>query len=91
MGWILAASVESSNKTHGAVNLRHAANNIAMLRKDPLVDPKRIYFTGQSGGGAMSWWNASELDGAGTMPAIGYIPDEWGQSKRFNKICERGQ
>lgn len=75
-GWILVASVESSNKTHGQVNLRHAENNIKALRENPLVDPKRIYFTGQSGGGAMSWWNAVNLDGAGTMPVIGYIPLE---------------
>ena len=75
-GWIMVASVESKNKTHGEVNLRHAANNIEALRKNPLVDPQRIYFTGQSGGGAMSWWNASELDGAGTLPVIGYIPQE---------------
>jgi dienelactone hydrolase len=75
-GWILVASVESHNKTQGDVNLRHAANNIAALRESPLVDPKRIYFTGQSGGGAMSWWNARQLDGAGTLPVIGYIPPE---------------
>lgn len=74
-GWILVASVESHNDTHGEVNLRHAENNIKALRKKPMVDPKRIYFTGQSGGGAMSWWNAVNLDGAGTMPMIGYIPN----------------
>ena len=75
-GWILVASVESHNKTHGEVNLRHAKNNINALRENPMVDPKRIYFTGQSGGGAMSWWNVVNLDGAGTMPVIGYIPLE---------------
>jgi hypothetical protein len=75
-GWILVASVESHNRTHGEINLRHAENNIKSLRADPLVDPKRIYFTGQSGGGAMSWWNTVNLNGAGTMPAIGYIPPE---------------
>ncbi len=75
-GWILVASQESSNKTHGDPNHRHAANNIAVLREKPLVDPGRVYFTGQSGGGAMSWWNASKLDAAGTMPFIGYIPKD---------------
>ncbi|MBC8002782.1 MAG: hypothetical protein H7X97_09355 [Opitutaceae bacterium] len=75
-GWILVASVESKNNTTFVVNSRHAANNIAMLRATPLVDARRIYFTGQSGGGAMSWWNALELDGAGTLPSIGYIPFE---------------
>lgn len=75
-GWIMIASVESKNATHGAVNLRHAANNIAHIKQSPLVDPERIYFTGHSGGGAMSWWNADKLDAAGTMPVMSYIPNE---------------
>lgn len=80
-GWILVASVESSNKTHGERNHRHAANNIAHLKDSPLVDPERIYFTGHSGGGAMSWWNAAKLNGAGTLPVMSYIPSEISISK----------
>jgi dienelactone hydrolase len=75
-GWIMVASVESKNATHGAVNLKHAANNIARMKESPLVDPERIYFTGHSGGGAMSWWNAAKLNAAGTMPVMSYIPPE---------------
>lgn len=74
--WILAASIESKNDTHGNYNLSLAKDNVDHLKQSPLVDAKRIYFTGQSGGGAMSWWNFVELNGAGTMPAIGYIPRE---------------
>ncbi len=85
-GWILVASKESSNQTHGDPNHKHAANNIAKLRENPLVDPRRIYFTGQSGGGAMSWWNAAKLDGAGTIPFIGYIPKEISISKGHHFI-----
>ncbi len=75
-GWILVGSVESSNKTHGDPNHKHAVNNVNALKESPLVDPERIYFTGGSGGGAMSWWNFAKLRAAGTMPIIGYIPRE---------------
>jgi hypothetical protein len=85
-GWIMVASKESRNETHGEANHKHAANNVAALRKNPLVDPDRIYFTGGSGGGAMSWWNCSKLNGAGTMPIIGYIPREISISKGHHFI-----
>ena len=75
-GWILVGSVESSNKTQGEENHKHAANNVTAMKKSGLIDPKRIYFTGGSGGGAMSWWNHAKLKAAGTMPVIGYIPRE---------------
>jgi hypothetical protein len=85
-GWIMVASAESRNSTHGEVNHKHAANNVAALKKNPLVDPDRIYFTGGSGGGAMSWWNCAKLNGAGTMPIIGYIPKEIGISRGHHFI-----
>ena len=75
-GWILVGSVESSNKTHGEANHEHAKNNVTAMKKSGLIDPERIYFTGGSGGGAMSWWNHAKLKTAGTMPIIGYIPRE---------------
>lgn len=80
-GWILVASAESSNKNNREVNLRHATNNIKMLRENPLVDPERIYFTGNSGGGAQSWINWLALQGAGTLPNIGYPPNDMKRSK----------
>jgi hypothetical protein len=73
-GWILVGSVESKNGLAAGANLGFATSNIKMLRENPLVDPERIYFTGNSGGGAQSWENCAALKGAGTMPNIGYIP-----------------
>lgn len=73
-GWIMVASVESANKNPGETNQKHAADNVAHLKQSPLVAHDRIYFTGHSGGGAMSWWNAATLDGAGTLPLMSYIP-----------------
>ncbi len=73
-GWILVGSAESKNGLAAGANLGFARSSVEMLRKNPLVDPKRIYFTGNSGGGAQSWENCAELKGAGTMPNIGYIP-----------------
>ncbi len=75
-GWILVGSAESKNGLAAGANLGFATANIKMLRENPLVDPERIYFTGNSGGGAQSWENCAALKGAGTMPNIGYIPHE---------------
>lgn len=85
-GWIIVASVESKNGNPAPRNHEHAANNVAHLKKNPVVDPERIYFSGGSGGGAMSWWNAAKLDAAGTMPLIGYIPYEIKISKGHHFI-----
>ncbi len=75
-GWVMVASKESSNSSHGAPNLEHAGNNLAALKDYSWIDSDRVYFTGGSGGGAMSFWNFAEHKGAGTMPFIGYIPGE---------------
>lgn len=85
-GWILVASAESSNNAPAGANLKYATANIEMLREDPLVDTDRIYFTGNSGGGAQSWVNCAALKGAGTMPNIGYIPREVKISKGHHFI-----
>jgi dienelactone hydrolase len=75
-GWILAISVESSNKAGWNTNLMCANRNVIALKANPLVDPARIYYTGQSGGGATSWLNYAKVGGAGTMPVIGYILED---------------
>ena len=80
-GWILVGSAESANGLAAGANLGFATANIKMLRDNPLVDPERIYFTGNSGGGAQSWENCAKLRGAGTMPNIGYIPSSAEVSK----------
>lgn len=74
-GWIVAANVESKNANDVAVNSTHAANCVKHLIETLPVDPKRVYFTGGSGGGAMSFYNAAHIQSAGAMPHIGYIPD----------------
>jgi len=76
-GWIVAASVESKNgPMHPVGNHAHAKRCVEHLIKTLPIDPKRLYFTGGSGGGAMTFYNAAKLKGAGGMPHIGYIPLE---------------
>ncbi len=72
-GWILAGSMDSKNGNSFEKNHELAAANVKHLKKNPLVDAERIYFTGGSGGGAMSWWNFSKLNATGTLPIIAYI------------------
>jgi len=74
-GWIVAASVESKNGNPSEKNFGFAKANVKHITANLPVDPERIYFTGGSGGGAMSFYNAAKLPGAGSMPQIGYIPD----------------
>ena len=74
-GWVLAASVESKNGNSTDKNFGFAKANVTHITGSLPVDPERIYFTGGSGGGAMSFFNAAKLPGAGSMPQIGYIPD----------------
>ncbi|MDZ4199242.1 MAG: hypothetical protein U1E27_08160, partial [Kiritimatiellia bacterium] len=52
----------------------HAKNCVKHILAQLPVDPKRVYYTGGSGGGAMAFNNAALLRGAGAMPHIGYIP-----------------
>lgn len=74
-GWIVVASVESKNGSTTEQNHEHAKNIVKHVLESLPVDPKRIYFSGMSGGGAMSFYNAANLPGAGAIPQIGYIPD----------------
>ncbi len=38
------------------------------------VDDDRLYFTGNSGGGAQAFKNAENMDGCGVMPSTAYLP-----------------
>ncbi|MEM8955489.1 MAG: hypothetical protein AAGD22_15150 [Verrucomicrobiota bacterium] len=73
-GWIAACSVESRNKNDTDDNHRHCRNAVEHLFATLPIDEDRLYFTGGSGGGAMSLRNASEMNHAGAIPMIGYIP-----------------
>lgn len=74
-GWIVACSVESSNQ--GTDNLTHAKRCVAHLQKSLPLDPKRIYFSGNSGGAREAFLNSSELEGAGVLAQIaGAKPEE---------------
>lgn len=86
-GWVLVASVESKNGNTTAQNFQFAKKNVAHITGSLPVDPERIYFTGGSGGGAMSFYNAAMLPGAGSMPQIGYIPDNAVPKKGDHFVC----
>lgn len=86
-GWVLAASVESKNGNSTGQNHAFAKANVEHITGSLPVDPERIYFTGGSGGGAMSFYNAAKLPGAGSMPQIGYIPDNAVPKKGDHFVC----
>jgi hypothetical protein len=76
-GWIVAANVESRNgPDHPVKNHEYAKQCVKHLTETLPIDRKRIYFTGRSGGGAMTFYNAAKLKSAGGIPQIGYIPPE---------------
>jgi len=76
-GWIVAASVESRNKSAPpdrvlATNHRFSKNCVEHLIATLPVDPDRLYFKGGSGGGATAFYNAAKMNAAGAIPVIGY-------------------
>ncbi|MCH7224508.1 hypothetical protein [Haloferula sp. A504] len=73
-GWVTAISVESKNGESVEHNKRVSKACVDHILETLPVDGDRLYFTGNSGGGAMSMFNVDELKGAGGMPNIGYIP-----------------
>ena len=76
-GWILAASVESKNgPEHPEGNHEHTKRCLAHLLEALPIDEERVYFSGNSGGGAMSFYNALRIKSMGNMPFIGYSPDK---------------
>ncbi len=83
-GWVLAASVESRNgPDHPEGNHAHAKRCVAHLIGNLPIDEGRVYFTGNSGGGAMSFYNGLRIESAGNMPVVGYSPDKKYDKKRY--------
>jgi len=75
-GWIVVANVESRNEQSTEQDHQYAKNVVTHAIGSLPVDPARVYFAGNSGGGAMSFYNASRIPSIGAMPEIGYIPKD---------------
>lgn len=73
-GWIMAISVQSRNGLSNSENLQSSKKSVKHILKTLPVDKKRIYFTGDSGGGAMAYVNAADMDAVGVMPNVAYVP-----------------
>lgn len=73
-GWIIGCSVESSNASGFPNNVRVSEAAVEHILKTFPIDPKRVYFMGNSGGGATAMANVAKMKGAGAMPNVGYIP-----------------
>lgn len=75
-GWIMAVSVQSKNELIVEDCVKYSKNSIEHIRKTLPVDENRIYFTGNSGGGAQAFRNATRINACGVMPNVGYIPSD---------------
>ena len=77
-GIIIAANVESANKNPGPTsNYDHSMNTVKAINQAFPVDPNRVYFTGNSGGGATAMVNSTYYEGsAGAMPIVAYLRHE---------------
>lgn len=82
-GMVLAASVESKNQTNAfEINHGHTKKCLNHIGKTLPVEVSRVFFSGTSGGGATSLYNASLLKCLGALPYIAYIPDGSSPSKK---------
>lgn len=75
-GWIMAVSVQSKNELIVEDCVKYSRNSIEHILKTLPVDENRIYFTGNSGGGAQAFRNATRIKACGVMPNVGYVPDD---------------
>jgi len=76
LGWIVAISVEAKNgyPNFPEENFSYSEACVKHLQEALPIDGDRLFFTGNSGGGATSIRNLIGLDGAGAMPVVGYTP-----------------
>lgn len=83
-GWIVAMSVESKNGMDKSESVVHSKRCVEHLRKTLPIDPKRVYFSGISGGSREAFYNSSQMDSAGVLAIIaGGLPDELSRSKDY--------
>lgn len=75
-GWVLAVSVQSSNKAGWDKNTNNCKNCLEHILSTLPVDENRLHYTGNSGGGAQAFVNTEIKKAYGVMPNIGYIPSE---------------
>lgn len=74
-GYVMAMSVESQNGKDNTEECHtHCKNALNHIIDTLPVDGDRVYFTGNSGGGAMAFYNASKMKCEGVMPNVAYIP-----------------
>ncbi len=85
-GWVLVGSADSKNGNNQ--NRQIALDNVTEVKKLGIIDPARIYFTGNSGGGATSWMNCQAQEAAGTIPMNAYLPgfDEYQYKKGHHYV-----
>ena len=81
-GWIMAMSVESKNNTEKGHNVIVSKASVKHLLETLPINEDRIYFTGNSGGGATAMANASEIHCGGAMPNVGYIPQGYNPNRK---------
>ena len=83
-GWILAISVESKNGMDVPQSVAHCRNCVDHIRQTLPVDPKRVYFSGTSGGAREAFENAVAMDSAGVLALIaGAQPGQINRRKHY--------
>jgi poly(3-hydroxybutyrate) depolymerase len=83
-GWMVACCVQSSNRVDPELNQTHLAKVVKHMVANQPVDPKRLYFSGHSGGARMAFRGCKRLDGAGVIAYIaGAQDDEISRTDRY--------
>lgn len=83
-GWILAISVESKNGMNVPESVAHCTNCVSHIKETLPVDPKRVYFSGTSGGSREAFENSVAMDSAGVLAIIaGAQPGQVNRRKHY--------